>query len=353
MAGAEQRELGELVEFGGFFKESVTFGPGERILFDFSFMTKGLLGCFAYFCCPPCSSGCRKTLENIRKQQPRTAVRVLDARKKEDEEGLSKREFFEKHGFVLLPHKTQMAAEDWLANTIGPAPNQAALDKQRAEAQEKSKSSPITGVYAKEVEPLLRELIPNAADVECPPFALRRGPGGPNNFYGLGVHQDFGLYPEDMKSVWRRTEADPSGHFGNYEGWQAKMEEGGFSGFSTINFWRPVLPMIGPVQNTPLAVCDPNTVKMDEIVPQDLYGFVPGGQHNMGIKFSADQRWYYYPDMTKDEVLVFRQFHYEKGAHAPYSGIKTVFHTAFNHPRAPKDAEVRCSSEYRVNVFLK
>ena len=36
------------------------------------------------------------------------------------EEGLSKREFFEKYGFVLMPHKTQMTAEDWLY--CGPNP---------------------------------------------------------------------------------------------------------------------------------------------------------------------------------------------------------------------------------------
>lgn len=193
---------------------------------------------------------------------------------------------------------------------------------------------------------MIRDIIPNAGEVVYPTFALRRGPGGPNNFYGLGVHQDFGLYPEDMKTTLTHNDC-------TYEQWLEKLDEEGTAGYSVINFWRPVLPMQGPVKNTPLAVCDPNTVKMDEIVPQDLYGFVPGGQHNMGIKFSADQKWYYYPDMTKDEVLVFRQFHYEKGVTAPYQRIQTVFHTAFNHPGAPKEAEARCSSEYRVAVWLR
>lgn len=39
---------------------------------------------------------------------------VLDARALEREEGLSKKEFFEKHGFVLLDHKTSMSEEDWI-----------------------------------------------------------------------------------------------------------------------------------------------------------------------------------------------------------------------------------------------
>lgn len=94
-------------------------------------------------------------------------------------------------------------------------------------------------------------------------------------------------------------------------------------------------------------------MNVEDIVPQDLYGFAPKGQHNMGIKFNPNQKWYYYPDMTTEEVLVFRQFHYEKGWEAPYKKINTVFHTAFQNPSAPKDAEKRCSSEYRVSVWLK
>ena len=31
-----------------------------------------------------------------------------------------------------------------------------------------------------------------------------------------------------------------------------------------VNFWRPVLPMKGPVKKAPLAVCDPSSVKLEE-----------------------------------------------------------------------------------------
>ena len=35
-------------------------------------------------------------------------------------------------------------------------------------------------------------------------------------------------------------------------------------GFMAVNFWRPVLPMKGPVKKAPLAVCDPSSVKLEE-----------------------------------------------------------------------------------------
>ena len=60
-------------------------------------------------------------------------------------------------------------------------------------------------IYSKEVEPLLRELMP-VEEVFLPSNALRRGPNGPNPFYGLGIHQDFGLYPEDMETSFISSE---------------------------------------------------------------------------------------------------------------------------------------------------
>eukprot|EP00418_Pyrodinium_bahamense_P003846 CAMPEP_0179023340 /NCGR_PEP_ID=MMETSP0796-20121207/6878_1 /TAXON_ID=73915 /ORGANISM="Pyrodinium bahamense, Strain pbaha01" /LENGTH=284 /DNA_ID=CAMNT_0020719245 /DNA_START=292 /DNA_END=1143 /DNA_ORIENTATION=+ len=281
------------------------------------------------------------------RQENAQHLQILDARKKELEEGLSKREFFEKYGFVLLNHETKMSAEDWLVNSGKPMPDK--QDWERLREMATAGKVPVQEIYAKEIDHAVRDLVPGTTEVVYPRFVLRRGPGGPNNFYGLGVHQDFGVYPEEMKTMFLKDPSDPQSK--SYDEWRTKLQDGSCKGFSIINFWRPVLPMQGPVRNTPLAVCDPNTVEMDDIVPQDLYGFVPGGQHNMGIKFSEKQKWYYYPDMTKNEVLVFRQFHYDRDVSAPYERIKTVFHTAFKHPGAPKDAEDRCSSEYRVLVY--
>lgn len=284
----------------------------------------------------------------MKRQAATTKVHVGDARQLETESGLSKREFFKKYGFVLLPHHTEMKAEDWLVGSVKPLADNESGAKFAEVRKHRQERSPLLDVYAKEIEPLVRELHPSAeSEIYFPSSALRRGPGGPNNFYGLGVHQDFGLYPEDLKDVLMAPQSPTA-----FQDFMDKLASGTKAGYTAVNFWRPVLPMEGPVNAVPLAVLDPSTVNVDDIVPQDLYGFAHGSQHNMGIKFNENQKWYYYPDMTKDEVLVFRQFDWQCGVEAPYSRLHTVFHTAFHHPDAPKNAEPRSSSEYRLPIWL-
>ncbi|CAE7347755.1 BCAT6 [Symbiodinium natans] len=337
---SEANTMAETVRMHGFIKADVQLAKGEVPFFDYGCFSGGLASCLKYFCLPPCSSNCRRTFKNMAKQQANLPVEVADARKKEVQEGLSKREFFDKYGFVLLKQASKMSAEDWLGNTY-----QASSDSFRK--LKPGERSPVIDIYAKELEPLIRELLPNTAQIRFPDFALRRGPGGPNPHYGFGVHQDYGLYPEDMETTYR------TGLEGSFEDFLTRMYHEETAGFSVINFWRPVPPMAGPVRSTPLALCDPNTVKIEDCVPTEIHGFVPGGQRSLLLKPNPDQKWYYYPDMTTDEVLVFRQFHYARGVEAPYSQVRTVFHSAFKHPAASKEDEVRCSSEYRVGVWLK
>jgi len=306
------------------------------VVVDYSFFVGGLFKCFEYFCLPPCSATCLRTFKNMRKQHGAVEVRIEDARLKQQQEGLSEQEFFEKYGFVLIKQPTKMTAEDWLASS----------SLMLKEKPKETAPSPAQNIYSKELEPLIRKLIPDSGDIHFPNFALRRGPGGNFTYYGLGVHQDFGLYPEDMKTTYSSAED-------SFEAWQKRLNDPGTLGYSMINFWRPVLPMEGPVKRIPLAMCDPNTVSVEDIVEQEIHGFVKGGQYSMGLKLNPKHKWYYYPDMTKDEVLVFRQFHYDRRVKAPYSQIRTVFHSAFVHPKASFLDEKRCSSEYRVGVWLQ
>lgn len=323
----------------GFFREDYKLQPGtSEAFFDFSVFTGGCWGCLKYFCLPPCGQNCRTTFKSMRNQTS-CNVRLEDARQKQKEEGLSDAEFFAKYGFILMKHKTKMTAEDWLKSStlMNPSSNKGQIP----EATE----TPVLKVYSNELVEIIKELIPQVESIHFPKHALRRGPNGPNPLYGLGVHQDFGLYPEDMTTTHVSK--------GNFEDWMSKLKDDSVGGYSVINFWRPILPMEGPVKNTPLALCDPNTVKIDMIVPSRIIGFVKGGQRSMNLTFSKEQKWYYYPEMTKDEVLVFRQFHFDKTVSAPYKQLRTVFHSAFHHPHASKQDEARCSSEYRVGVWLK
>ncbi|CAE7197690.1 BCAT2 [Symbiodinium natans] len=321
----------------GYYRPEVEVKPGEKMYADFSCCIGGYLPVLKYFCLPPCSPSCLRTLRTMSKAKSRVPVKVEDARKKQVEEGLSKRDFFDKYGFVLFEHPTKMAAEDWLKHS-----SVAGVERK----PEPGEASPVREIYTKELEPLVRELLPNVADISWPFGALRRGPGGPNTSYGLGIHQDYGLYPADLDNTYDKR-------LGSFEQFMERLKDPSTAGYMVLNFWRPVLPMKGPVKSFPLALCDPNTVKVEEVLSQETYGFVAGGQVSTCIKFSADHKWYYYPDVTKDEVLVMKQFQYERGVEAPYDRIRTVFHSAFKHAEASPTEEPRCSSEYRVPVWLK
>lgn len=299
----------------GFFRD-VDFK--EKIVNDYGCFSGGLRGCLSYFCLPPCSPRCIRTFLNAR-HQTRHKVHIADARRLQEEEmaqGRSTGDFFQRHGFVLLQHHTSLSASDWIC--------------EKPEGFRKASGPRL--IYAKEVEPLIREILPRSTELVFSDHFLRRGPGG-IPFYGNGVHQDYGLEKEEMRTTFAAHES--------FEKWLERLAT---ESYSIINFWRPVLPMEGPVRGTPLAVCDAGSVDLKSVVTQELFGFVPGGQISLGLKFDAKQKWYYYPDMTKDEVLVLRQFHSEPGS----AGINTAFHSAF---QLDPTAEVRCSSEYRVGVF--
>ena len=111
--------------------------------------------------------------------------------------------------------------------------------------------------------------------------------------------------------------------------------------------------MRGPLLHMPLALCDPSTVDLDDLVPTAITGIAPSGlpTHHVSLRYNPRQRWYYYPRMGLDEVLAFKLFECRKDESEP-SRFRSVFHTAFADPDAPADAEERQSCEHRVGVLM-
>ena len=77
-----------------------------------------------------------------------------------------------------------------------------------------------------------------------------------------------------------------------------------------LNFWRPVSQT---VDANPLAVCDARTVDENSLLEVDVFGYGADNYswHEIGIETysvssATDQVWYYYPDMTPDDVLVIK-----------------------------------------------
>ena len=257
-------------------------------------------------------------------------ARIYDARQLQAEAlakpGASEARFFEDNGFVLLSHDS--AVEDWDVDAMAP-------------------DNPLSRAYHPEVAALIQDrLLPgHRLDMwQGPP--LRRGPGTLNPDYAGGIHQDFGLVIDDYQEA---LEAFSSPEIGKI--FRARYDQEEVIGLVAINFWRTV-GMKGPLRHMPLAFCHPRSIDVADVVPVGLIDFAPTGRptNQTSLRYRAAQRWFYYPEMTAGDVLAFKQFQTLKVS--PEPRVEGCFHSAFELPNTPADAEVRQSCEHRVTVFL-
>jgi hypothetical protein len=109
-----------------------------------------------------------------------------------------------------------------------------------------------------------------------------------------------------------------------------------------INLWRPIR---GPLQDSPLAICDARTVRPEQLIGSDLvYPHRVGETYS--VQFSPEHQWYYVPDMVPDEILLLKCFDSKQQGVARFAP-----HTAFQDPTTPADAPPRESIELRTLVF--
>ena len=173
---------------------------------------------------------------------------------------------------------------------------------------------------------------------------MRRGPGTPNPEYAGGVHQDFGLTPDDYQEAIEAFYPEIA------QVWRSRYEQDEVAGFLAIDFWRTA-GMRGPLQHMPLSFCHPASVRVEDVVPIGLLDFAPTAKptNQLALRYDEGQRWYYYPEMTPNEVLAFKQFQFFKDDSEPH--VASCFHSAFDLPNTPADAEERQSSEHRALIF--
>lgn len=75
--------------------------------------------------------------------------------------------------------------------------------------------------------------------------------------------------------------------------------------FAIFNVWRNISEH--PVQTWPLALCDARTVKPEALVTFEIHYEDRVGE-NYFSKSTGNQEWWYYPEMTRDEVLLLKQW---------------------------------------------
>ena len=112
--------------------------------------------------------------------------------------------------------------------------------------------------------------------------------------------------------------------------------------FAIINLWRPIR---GPVLESPLTLCDAQSLAEEDLVASDLRYPDRTGE-TYAITYNPNQRYYYFPKMQPDEPVLIRCFD-----SAPPGAARFSAHTGFDDPTSPPDAPPRESLEVRMLVF--
>jgi hypothetical protein len=105
--------------------------------------------------------------------------------------------------------------------------------------------------------------------------------------------------------------------------------------------WRAVSR---PPHDYPLALTDGRSVKPDRFVPMENYHGLGGGERfgeNRLGTYDPDHEWYYFSEMTADELLVFKAYDTDFGSR------QNVLHTGFDNRPNVTDASPRESVEAR------
>jgi hypothetical protein len=138
---------------------------------------------------------------------------------------------------------------------------------------------------------------------------------------------------------------------------RARPQGAGYRRFMAFSLWRALSP---PPQDMPLALCEGRSVRDDEgthntkvdvdVIPTGEALFAPiEGEENMAaatiFHHSSQHRWWYFPDMTPEEVLFIKLYD---------SDHRTAWrcpHTAFRDTTRV-DARQRRSMEFRAVAYF-
>ncbi len=112
--------------------------------------------------------------------------------------------------------------------------------------------------------------------------------------------------------------------------------------FAEINVWRAIR---GPIESSPLALCDARSLGAEDIVPTDLVYRDRVGEI-LGFLYNPKHRWYYFPRLERDEAILLKCYDSKDDGRARFTA-----HTSFDDPNSPPNAAPRESIEVRALVF--
>lgn len=110
-----------------------------------------------------------------------------------------------------------------------------------------------------------------------------------------------------------------------------------------FNVWKPIRRT---VQERPLAMCDVTSSPSDDFFKLHLRYRDRDGE-NYVMRYNPGHRWWYFPDMTPDQVILLKTYESETDGRARFVG-----HSAFVDPTSKPDAPFRESVEIRTMAFF-
>ena len=110
-----------------------------------------------------------------------------------------------------------------------------------------------------------------------------------------------------------------------------------------LNVWKPIHRV---VEERPLAMCDVTSTRPEDFFKLHLRYRDRNGE-NYVMRHSAAHKWWYFPKMTPEQIILLKTYDSETDGRARFVG-----HSAFEDPTSAPDAPVRESVEIRTIAFF-
>lgn len=189
----------------------------------------------------------------------------------------------------------------------------------------------ITGTYYDEIVAFLKR-VTGATDVHIFDHTVRiqdtsKREAAARRLPVLMAHNDYTEMsgPKRVKDVMEAAKAD------RYLGHR----------FAMVNVWRSIGES---ADRSPLAFADGRTVAADDYIATDLIYESRKGEIYQNAH-SEGQRWYWYPNMTRDEVVLLKCFDTATDGRTRYTA-----HSGIENPTAPANTPPRESIEVRTMI---
>ena len=210
------------------------------------------------------------------------------------------------HGFVFVDHVTQV--------------------------RDFTDDAERTRVYDPEVQALIKK-VSGASDVVVFDHTIRITDDDSQRVSGArptvkGVHNDYteASAPVRLREIVGAEEAE------------RRMKKR----WAIVQVWRPIR---GAVMIDPLGICDGRSIPQQGFIKVERrYKYRTGEVYH--IAYNAAHRWFWFPQMTRNEALVFKVFDSDQTKPSRFTA-----HSAFDDPNTPADAPPRESIETRTFAF--